>query len=347
MKIRTFKEIENGVYKVKIHAEDYSELENELMANYGEPEINTGGYYEAAAAVAALLDLSFIANPASTGFVAGFGSVYLNPLDVLFVANPSEDDTVTIGDGTNSVIFEFGVSLTVGDVLVDNSVDAPTTLANLETAIGASALTVSTVINAGTITITHTDAWADVTIVTSNAVDITVSATVHVAPLNTTVSINDGTNTVIFEIKRSTEPLINLNALPVDNDTDVATTLAAFDTAVQGSTLNVTTGIAGSILTLTHVLTDANFIASTLDGDVSLVDTSFVSPTEPTFTLPNNLELIKSDSPFVQGFDERDSADAEAKADLWTAKVTVKLKAAVTALRALDDTFTGETVETY
>jgi len=340
MKIRTFKEIENGVYKVKIHAEDYSELENELMANYGEPEINTGGYYEAAAAVAALLDLSFIANPASTGFVAGFG-------DVLFVANPSEDDTVTIGDGTNSVIFEFGTSLTVGDVLVDNSVDAPTTLANLETAIGASALTVSTVINAGTITITHTDAWADVTMATSNAVDITVSDTAHVAPLNTTVNINDGTNTVIFEIKRSTEPLINLNALPVDNDTDAATTLAAFDTAVQGSTLNVATDIAGSILTLTHVLTDANFIASTLDGDVSLVDTSFVPPTEPTFTLPDNLELIKSDSPFAQGFDERDSADAEARADLWTAEVTTKLKAAVTALRALDDTFTGETVETY
>jgi hypothetical protein len=46
MKIRTFKEIEDGVYKVKIHAEDYSELERELMASYGEPEINTGGYYE-------------------------------------------------------------------------------------------------------------------------------------------------------------------------------------------------------------------------------------------------------------------------------------------------------------
>jgi hypothetical protein len=83
----------------------------------------------------------------------------------------------------------------------------------------------------------------------------------------------------------------------------------------------VTTNISGGTLTLTHVLTDANFIASTLDGDVSLVDTPFVPPTEPVFTLPDNLELIKSDSPFSQGFDERDSDDAEERANLWTDQV--------------------------
>lgn len=340
MKIRTFKEIEDGVYKVKIHAEDYSERERELMANYGEPEINTGGYYEAAPAVAALLDISFLNNPASTGFVAGFS-------DISFVSNPGAGDTVTIGDGTNSVTFEFGTVLTTGDVLVDNTVDAPTTLSNLEIAIGLSALTVSTVISLGTLTVTHNDAWADVTTATSNPTAITLADTAHVAPINTTVNIDDGTNAVIFEIKRSTEPLINLNAIPVDNDVDTATTLAAFDTAVQGSDLNVTTDNNGGTLTLTHVLTDANFTASTLDGDVSLVATDFVPPTEPVFTLPDNLELIKSDSPFSQGFDERDSDDAEERANLWATQVTQKLKDAITALRALDNTFTGENVETF
>jgi hypothetical protein len=97
----------------------------------------------------------------------------------------------------------------------------------LQTAIGASVLTVGTAINAGTLTVTHNDAWADVSASTSNAVAITIAVTVHVAPINTTVNISDGTNSEIFEIKRSTEPLINLNAIPVDNDVDTVTTLAA------------------------------------------------------------------------------------------------------------------------
>ena len=43
MKIRTFKSVENGVYKTIIRTEDWSQLDKELMSKYGEPEVNAGG----------------------------------------------------------------------------------------------------------------------------------------------------------------------------------------------------------------------------------------------------------------------------------------------------------------
>lgn len=43
MKIRTFYSIENGVYKVSVFTEDWSERDNQLMKKFGEPEINIGG----------------------------------------------------------------------------------------------------------------------------------------------------------------------------------------------------------------------------------------------------------------------------------------------------------------
>lgn len=43
MKIRTFYSIENGVYKVSIFTEDWSERDIRLMQRFGEPEINIGG----------------------------------------------------------------------------------------------------------------------------------------------------------------------------------------------------------------------------------------------------------------------------------------------------------------
>lgn len=340
MKIRTYKDLEDGVYKVKIHTTDYSQLDLELMANYGEPEINIGGYYEAEPAIPAELAISFSANPAASGFVAGYSEIEL-------ASNPAENDTVTVEDGTETVIFEFGLVLSTGDVLVDNSVDAATTLSNLKTAIDASALNTTTVINLGVLIVTHVNNWEDTTTSTSNAVAIERADTAHVAPTNTTVNISDGTESVIFEIKRSTEPLVNLNAIPVNNNTDSATTLAALKTAIDNSDLNVTTIIASSTLTLTHVLTDANFTASTIDTDVSLVDTEFVPPVEPVFTLPNNLVLVNSDSPFTAKFDNRDSEDAEDRANLWTTTIVTRLKEAITTLRALNDSFSGESVETF
>jgi len=72
---------------------------------------------------------------------------------------------------------------------------------------------------------------------------------------------------------------------------------------------------------------------------------SFTGP--PAFTLPSNLTRIKSGSPFIGRFDGSDYPDAEERADVWAAEVVVRLKAAIDALRANSDDFTGESVEQY
>jgi hypothetical protein len=43
--IRTFKQIVSDVFQVSIHTEDWSEGDDELMASYGEPEIDLGGAF--------------------------------------------------------------------------------------------------------------------------------------------------------------------------------------------------------------------------------------------------------------------------------------------------------------
>ncbi len=43
MNIRTFKQILGDVYQVSINTEEWSEGDNELMASYGEPEVDLGG----------------------------------------------------------------------------------------------------------------------------------------------------------------------------------------------------------------------------------------------------------------------------------------------------------------
>lgn len=43
MKIRVIKKLYDGVFESRIHTEDWSELDRELMVKYGEPEINLGG----------------------------------------------------------------------------------------------------------------------------------------------------------------------------------------------------------------------------------------------------------------------------------------------------------------
>lgn len=45
MKARTFKVLENGVYKVSIYTEDWSENDIGLMIKYSEPEIDAGGTF--------------------------------------------------------------------------------------------------------------------------------------------------------------------------------------------------------------------------------------------------------------------------------------------------------------
>ena len=43
MKIRVYSAVENGVFKVTITTEDWSEGDRQLMADYGEPQIDLGG----------------------------------------------------------------------------------------------------------------------------------------------------------------------------------------------------------------------------------------------------------------------------------------------------------------
>ncbi len=72
---------------------------------------------------------------------------------------------------------------------------------------------------------------------------------------------------------------------------------------------------------------------------------SFTGP--PAYSLSDDLEKIKSGSPFKQSFDSADFGDAEARADVWADEIIVRLKAELDTLRALADGFTGETTETY
>ena len=69
---------------------------------------------------------------------------------------------------------------------------------------------------------------------------------------------------------------------------------------------------------------------------------AFTGP--PSFSLPNRLVRIATGSPFSQSFDARDFANADERAVVWDDAIQVKIQAAVTTLRALQDTFTGEEV---
>ena len=64
------------------------------------------------------------------------------------------------------------------------------------------------------------------------------------------------------------------------------------------------------------------------------------------FTLGNRMVRIMTESPFTQGFDSRDSADAETRAEIWKAEVLGRLQDAILMLRASADTFSREEVVT-
>lgn len=87
-------------------------------------------------------------------------------------------------------------------------------------------------------------------------------------------------------------------------------------------------------------------------GDIQLM-TKFGEPEidlggtfnmSPSYTLPESLARVMSDSPFVQSFDHRDDEDAETRAAFWGATLVVRIEAAVTALRDLSDTYTHEEI---
>lgn len=46
MKIRVFQQLEDDVYRVIVRTEDWSQLDLELMAKFGEPEIDVGGEFD-------------------------------------------------------------------------------------------------------------------------------------------------------------------------------------------------------------------------------------------------------------------------------------------------------------
>jgi len=65
----------------------------------------------------------------------------------------------------------------------------------------------------------------------------------------------------------------------------------------------------------------------------------------PDYTLEHILKRIKTESPFVQEFDQRDYADAETRAETWASTIQARIAAAVIALRAHIDTFTTEQIQ--
>jgi hypothetical protein len=56
MKIRTFKKLEDDVYKVTLYTEDWSEGDVKLMEKFAEPEINIGGDFGASPVIFSLDD---------------------------------------------------------------------------------------------------------------------------------------------------------------------------------------------------------------------------------------------------------------------------------------------------
>jgi hypothetical protein len=70
---------------------------------------------------------------------------------------------------------------------------------------------------------------------------------------------------------------------------------------------------------------------------------SFTGP--PAYTLDTNLVRIMSESPFTQGFDSSDYADAQDRAEVWKDEVSTRISTAVATLRGNADNFSGEEVE--
>lgn len=89
---------------------------------------------------------------------------------------------------------------------------------------------------------------------------------------------------------------------------------------------------------------DNDLMASYGEPEIDLGG-SFTGP--PSYTLPSNYSRIKSGSPLIVRIDGADFVDAEDRADVWAVEVTARLKAAIDALRANLDDFTGESVEQY
>jgi len=108
------------------------------------------------------------------------------------------------------------------------------------------------------------------------------------------------------------------------------------------------------------VVEDRKYYVSIYTSDFSEVEElRMVNYGEPDISMggviglaeyPVTYRKLKTGSPFKFVADGRDYAldsDAETAADEWAAEIITRIKAAVDAIRSLDDTFTEESLETY
>lgn len=67
------------------------------------------------------------------------------------------------------------------------------------------------------------------------------------------------------------------------------------------------------------------------------------------FNLPNDIARVKSDSPFIGKFDSRDTdmATAKLRGDVYADELRSRIEDAMTALRAMTDDYSDETMITY
>ena len=72
MKIRTFKKLDNQVYRVSIYTEDWSEGDTRLMTKFAEPEINLGGEFGDSSPADFELDDNYVRIKSESPFTAAF-----------------------------------------------------------------------------------------------------------------------------------------------------------------------------------------------------------------------------------------------------------------------------------
>ena len=72
MKARTFKTLENGVCRVSIRTEDWSEADRKLMEKFSEPEIDLGGDIADGSDIVITLDTDLRRVASGSPFAAAF-----------------------------------------------------------------------------------------------------------------------------------------------------------------------------------------------------------------------------------------------------------------------------------
>ena len=72
MKIRTFKKLDNQVYRVSIYTEDWSQSDIQLMTKFAEPEINVGGEFGDSSPADFELDDNYVRIKSESPFAVAF-----------------------------------------------------------------------------------------------------------------------------------------------------------------------------------------------------------------------------------------------------------------------------------